>query len=64
MWLAEIGKELEGLREVLAVRSLAFEQVRDGVEPQTVHAEAEPEVDDVEHRRSHPRFVEVEVGLM
>ena len=62
--MAEVGQELERLREVLAVRSLSLEQVGDGVQPQPVDAEAEPEVHDVEHRRSYPRLVEVEVRLM
>ena len=61
---AQVGQELEGLREVLAVGSLALEQIGDGVEAEPVHAQPEPEVDDVEHRRPHPRFVEVEVGLV
>ncbi len=56
----QIREELQGLREVLAVRSLPLEQVGHGVQPQSIHAEPEPEVDDVEHRRADPRLVEVE----
>ncbi len=62
--MAQVGQELERLGEVLAVRSLSLEQVRHGIQPEPVHPQTEPEVDDVEHRGSHARLVEVEVGLV
>ena len=52
------------LREVLAVRSFALDQVRNGVEPESVHAEIEPEPHRPEHRREHARIVEVEIRLV
>ncbi len=53
-----------GLRQVLAVGALLLEQVGDGVEPETVDAEVEPESDDLHHRVLHVRVLVVEVRLM
>ena len=39
-------------------------QIRDGVEPQRVDAEIEPELHDVDHGLDHRGVVEVQVGLM
>ena len=40
------------LRQVLAVRALALEEVRHRVEPQAVHAQVEPEPHDLAARRA------------
>ena len=52
------------LGEVLAVRPLPFEEVRNRVEAKAVEPEVEPEAQDVEHRFLHLGVVVVEVGLM
>ena len=52
------------LRQVLAARALALEEVGHGVEPQPVHPHVEPEVHDLEDRLHHRRVLEVEVGLV
>jgi hypothetical protein len=56
--------ELVRRRFALAVALLGFEEVRDGVEPDAVHSEIEPEPDDVDHRVLHRGVLEVEVGLV
>ncbi len=61
---AELLQELVRRLEVLAVRALGLVEIGDGVEPQPVDAEAEPEVDDLEHRRVDRRVIEVEVRLV
>ena len=50
--------------EVLAVGPLLLEEVGDRVEPEPVDAEVHPEPDDIEHLRSDPRVLEVEVRLV
>ena len=52
------------LGQVLAVRAVALVQVRHRVEPEAVHAEVEPEAQDLEHRLLDLGVVEVEVRLM
>ncbi len=52
------------LREVLAVRPFALEEVRHGVEAEAVDPEVEPEAQHIEHRLLHLGVVEVEVGLV
>jgi hypothetical protein len=49
---------------VLVARALALDEVRNGVEPEAVHAHVEPVVHRREHGLEHPRIVEVEVGLV
>ena len=61
---ADALEVLVRLGEVLAVRPLALEEVRHGVEPEAVDAEVEPEAQDLEHRLLHLRVVEVEVRLV
>ena len=51
---AQIRQELVGLGQVLAVRPLPFEEVRDGVEAQAVDPQRQPEVDHAQHRRADP----------
>ena len=53
-----------GLAEVLAVRPVPFVQIGDGIEPEPVQPEAEPEADDVEHGVAHLWVVVVEIGLV
>ena len=43
---------------------LLLEEVRDGVQPEPVDAEVQPEAQGVEDRLLHPRVLEVEVGLV
>ena len=62
--LAEAAQVLVGLGEVLAVRAVALEEVRHGVEAEAVEPEAEPEPDDVEHGVGDLGVVVVEVGLV
>ncbi len=52
------------LRQVLAVRAFALEQVRHRVEAQRVDAEIEPELHHVDHRVDDGRVVEVEIRLV
>ncbi len=52
------------LGQVLAVGAVALVEVRHGVEPEAVHAEVEPEVQDLEHRRLDLGVVVVEVRLV
>ena len=52
------------LGQVLAVGALALVEVGHGVEPEAVHAEVEPEAQDLEHRLLDLGVVEVEVRLV
>src|SRR5215475_10722049 len=52
------------LGQVLAGRALALVQIRNGVEPQPVDAESEPEVEDLEDRLMDVRVLEVEIRLI
>ncbi len=62
--LAQLLQDVVRLLEVLAVGSLALDEIRDGVEPQPVHTHVEPELHHVGHRLQHARILEVEIGLM
>ena len=53
-----------GFRKVLAVGVSRSIQIGDSVQPQSVDAHLEPEIDDLEHRLLHIRVVEIEIGLM
>ena len=53
-----------GLREVLAVRALALEEVGHGVEAHAVDAHLQPLVDGPQHGGADLGVVEVEVGLV
>ena len=61
---ADAPQVLVRLREVLAARALALEQVRDGVEPEAVDPEVEPEAEHVQHRLLHLGVVVVQVRLV
>ena len=61
---AQIAQEGMRLGQVLAVRPVPLEQVRNRVEPESVHAAVQPEVHGPGDRRSDPRIVEVEVRLV
>ena len=52
------------LREVLARRSLALDEIGDRVEAQAVHAEIQPEAHDLDDLLEDLRVVVVQVGLM
>src|SRR4029077_162998 len=53
-----------GLRQVLAGRSLALNQVWDGVQPETIDSEFEPELHDIPHLLAHRGVVVIQVRLM
>ena len=61
---AELLEEGVGLGQVLAVGSLPLVQIRDRVQPEPVHPEAQPEIEGGEHRLVDVGVVEVEIGLM
>ena len=61
---AEALQEHVGLREVLADRPLALEEVRDRVTPEAVEPPVQPEAHGVQHLRLHGRVVVVEVRLV
>ena len=61
---AELPQELVGFGQVLAVGAVAFEQVRDGVEPETVNAAVQPEVHCLGDGGANSRVVEVQVRLV
>ena len=56
--------DLVGLAQVLVAGAGPFHQVRHGIQPQAVHAEAQPEVHDAQHRPQHVRVVEVQIRLV
>jgi hypothetical protein len=53
-----------GFGKVLATGAFPFEEVRDGIEPEAVDAEFEPEIDGLEHLAVDGRMIVVQVGLM
>ena len=57
-------QEVVRLGQVLAVRPVALVEVRDGVEPEAVEPEVEPEAEHVEHVPLHVRVVVVQIGLV
>ena len=61
---AQILEEGVGLGEVLAVGAFALVEVGNRIEPQAVHAEAEPEVEEAEDGLAHVGRVEVQVRLV
>ena len=62
--LTQFLQERVSFRQVLAVGAFAFEQVRNGIEPEAVDALVEPEIDHAEHRSADQRMIEVQVRLM
>jgi hypothetical protein len=50
--------------EVFVARAFALYQVGNGVQPQAIDAELQPELHDLEHFLEHQRVVEIEVGLV
>ncbi len=61
---AQLLQHCVGFRQVLVVRALALAQVRNRVEPETVHAHVEPVAHHAEDRLAHLRIVEVQVRLV
>ncbi len=53
-----------GFRQVFAVGAFALEEIRNGVETQSVHAHVQPELEHLQHGFLHRRALEIEVGLM
>ena len=45
--------------KIFAISVLAFEKIRNGVEPKTVDTHAEPEIENLEDGLAHRRIVEV-----
>ncbi len=62
--LADPLEVLVRARQVLAVGAFFFEQIRDGVQPEAVDAELEPEPQRADHRVLDGRVLEVQVGLV
>ncbi len=52
------------LREILARGSLAFEKIRNRIQPQPVHAHTEPEVGHLVHRLAYGGVIEIQVRLV
>ena len=61
---ADLLQDVVRLRQVLADRAFALDQVGHGVEAQAVDAAVEPELHDLDHRLEHLRVVEVQIRLM
>ena len=53
-----------GLGEIFAIRAFPLDEIGDGVEPQSVDAQVQPEITDLFERFVHCRIVEVQVGLV
>ncbi len=53
-----------GFRQIFAARAVAFEQVGNRVQAQTVDAHVEPEIHHVENRAPDRRVGEIQVGLV
>jgi len=53
-----------GLGKIFAISTFALIKIRDGVEPQSIHPEAEPKVANFLDCFVDQRVVEVEIGLM
>ena len=62
--VAQLLQEAVRLGQVLAVGAVALVEVGNRIEAQAVDAQAEPEVEEAEHRLPHVGGIEVEVGLM
>ncbi len=62
--LAQLAQRVVRLRQVLAIRAFAFEQIRHGVQPQAIDAQVEPEVHGGEHGFADLGIVPVQVRLM
>jgi hypothetical protein len=60
----KLADEGVGLGQVLAVGPLLFVEVGDGIEPEAVDAQPEPEVDGAKERLLHGRIFEIEIGLV
>ena len=50
--------------EIFAVRAFAFVEVGNRVEPQTVHAHAQPKIEHLLHGLVHCRIVEIQIRLV
>jgi hypothetical protein len=61
---AKLLQDDVGLRQVLAVGSVALDEIRDRIEAKPIDAHAQPELHDTDHRLENLRIVEVEIGLM
>ena len=66
--LVELGTDplQHGVRlgQVLVVGAFALDQIGNGIEPEPVDPEIEPEAHDAQHRLDHLGIVEIEVGLV
>ncbi len=61
---ANLAQHFVCLGQVLVRRAFAFHEIRHGIEPQTIHAQIEPELHHADHCLEHARVVEVEIGLV
>src|SRR5262249_1163685 len=50
--------------KIFAIRSIAFDEIGNGVEPQPVNAHVEPETHRIEYRTKHAWIVEIQIWLM
>ena len=62
--LPELSQVLVRFREILTVRSIAFEKVRHRIEPEPVDSHIAPEIKHFEHRPPYLGILEVEIRLM
>ena len=61
---AQLLEDLVSSWQVLAVRALGLNEVRDGVESESVNTQVHPEADGVEHFLHNSRLFKVEIGLV
>ncbi len=57
-------EHLMGFRQVLVVGAVPLDEVRNGIQTQTVDAQIQPEAHDFEDRIQHVRIVEIQVRLV
>ena len=60
----QVLKYAVGLGKIFAVGAFAFDQIRDCIQPETVHAQVQPEAHDVPHLFADLRIVVVQIRLM
>ena len=61
---AQLLDDLVRFAQILVVRALALDQIRDGVEAEPVDPHVEPETHDPQHRIHDFRIVEIQIGLV
>ena len=61
---AQLAQCLVRLRQVLAIRAFALEQVGHRIQPQAVHSQVEPEIHGREHGLANFRVVPIQIRLV